>query len=65
MLSSTAVDLSPDTDLYEVAWFPSQTWLDELAALVQPENWDDEGFGHQPILLNYLRYTFRRQLGTC
>jgi hypothetical protein len=36
--------------------------LDDLAAIAQPEDWDDEGSGRQPILFNYLRYTFRRQL---
>lgn len=62
MLSSTPVALAPDTDLLEAAWFRSPTWLDDLAAIAQPENWDDEGLGRQPILFNYLRYTFRRQL---
>jgi len=62
MLSSLAVGLPSDTDLLSSAWFPSPTWLDDLAAIAQPENWDDEGSGRQPILFNYLRYTFRRQL---
>jgi len=62
MLSSTAVGLPSDADLLTSVWFPSPTWLDDLAVLAQPENWDDEGSGRQPILFNYLRYTFRRQL---
>jgi hypothetical protein len=62
MLPSTPVALARDTDLLDAAWFRSPTWLDDLAGLAQPENWDDEGFGRQPILLNYLRHTFRRQL---
>lgn len=62
MLSSAPVHLARDTDLLDAAWFRSPTWLDDLAAIAQPENWDDEGSGRQPILFNYLRYTFRRQL---
>ena len=62
MLSSKPVTLDSDTKILEAAWFPSPTWLDELAAIAQPENWDDEGDGRQPVLFNYLRYTIRRQL---
>src|SRR6056297_1023168 len=62
MLSSNAVVLPRDTDFLDAAWFRSPTWLDELAAIAQPEDWDDEGSGRQPVLFNYLRYTFRRQL---
>ncbi len=53
---------TPGADLLDLAWFPSQTWLEDLAGIAQHENWDDEGNGRQPILLNYLRYTTRRLL---
>ena len=53
---------SPGTDLLDLAWFPSPTWPEDLANIAQPEDWDDEGSGRHPILVNYLRYTARRLL---
>jgi|GEM_PF-319224 len=62
MLSASPVTLDSNTHLFEAAWFPSQTWLNDLAATAQPENWDDGGDGRQSVLFNYLQYTMRRQL---
>lgn len=53
---------APGSDIYDLAWFPSPTWLEDLAAIALPESWDDEEDGRQPILLNYIRYTTRRLL---
>ncbi len=53
---------APGLDLLDLVWFPSPSWLEDLATVAQFENWDDEGEGRQPILLNYLRYTCRRVL---
>lgn len=49
--------------LSELIYIPLGTKLPELAALAEPENWE---YRHQPpgdplpILLNYLRYTYKR-----
>jgi hypothetical protein len=59
---SNPIEVAPDSDIYHLAWFPGEDWLAELAALAQPEIWNDEGRDGQPILFNYLRYTIRRQL---
>jgi hypothetical protein len=53
---------TPGSELFDLVWFPSPTWLEDLATVAQPENWDDEGNGRQPILLSYVRYTARQVL---
>jgi hypothetical protein len=47
-------------ELYELIWFPSADWCDDLAGVVLPENWDDDDSGRHPILFNYFKYYTRR-----
>ncbi len=47
-------------DLYDLIWFPSADWCDELAQLALPENWDDDDSGRHSILFNYFKYYTRR-----
>lgn len=53
----------PD-DLFDFAYMANtQQMLDNLAALAEPENWDYQNTPsaqHKPILMNYLKYTYRR-----
>jgi hypothetical protein len=46
--------------LYELIWFPSTDWVGDLAEVVLPETWDDEGNGRNSILFNYFKYYLRR-----
>jgi len=59
---SDAVSASAPPDLYDLVWFPSSDWCDELAAAVLPEEWDDDDSGRHPILFNYFKYYVRRVL---
>lgn len=47
-------------ELYELVWFPSSGWCDDLASVVLPENWDDDDSGRHSILFNYFKYYTRR-----
>lgn len=53
----------PD-DLFEFAYMPNtQQMLDALAALAEYESWDYQNTPtaqHKPVLMNFLRYTYRR-----
>jgi Domain of unknown function (DUF3825) len=47
-------------ELYDLVWFPSMDWCDDLACVALPETWDDDDSGRHPILFNYFKYYFRR-----
>ena len=53
----------PD-DLYDLAFIPNpQQMLDSLASLAEPEGWDYQNTTttqHKPILMNFLKSTYRR-----
>ena len=49
-------------DLYDLVWFPSSEWREELASVALPETWDDDNSGRYSILFNYFRYYTRRIL---
>lgn len=53
----------PD-DLFDFAYIPnSQQMLDSLSALAEKESWDYQNtpaIQHKPVLLNFLKYTYRR-----
>ncbi len=53
----------PD-DLFDFACIPnSQQMLDSLSALAEKESWDYQNtpaIQHKPVLLNFLKYTYRR-----
>jgi Domain of unknown function (DUF3825) len=54
------VPLHGTSELYDIAWFPSQDWCDELAAVALPEEWDDDDSGRHSILFNYIKYYTKR-----
>lgn len=49
-------------DLYDLIWFPSIDWCEDLARLALPEDWDDDESRPYSILFNYFKYYTRRVL---
>jgi hypothetical protein len=61
-MSETSPSAGPIPDLYDLIWFPSASWCEELAAVALPERWDDDASGRPTILFNYFKYYLRRVL---
>ena len=47
-------------DLYDLVWFPNQSWWNDLASAAAPEDWYDDGSERPAILISYFKYYTRR-----